>query len=373
MNILIIGNGFDIAHSLPTSYGDFLKMFKLVNKAFTFSSALEKVKAGDDYKGEFKEFINKYEDVMKQINISKIKEMEYLLENNSWASYYAGCEAEIKGWIDFEKEMLPVFELFKQIFDKGKDASITESGGIPSAQIRIDNEMMCKRAELMPKYFKVRIQEKIVGVSNGYSGSTYGVFKEKILSDLKKELDDFIEAFRIYLNEVVDRIEITENSVIKSIKADVVISFNYTNTERKYLPLANIYHIHGNIDKKDSLVLGVNKVEADPNNEFIYFVKYFQRIRRRLDRGYTRLFDMWEIDSDPNYNVVIYGHSLDKTDEDVIRSFLEKANNVIIYYYNDEDYEHKVINLISMFGRQTVEEYIDNGTIEFMRTDGSSM
>ena len=32
MSILIIGNGFDLAHRLPTSYTDFLKFFHSVEK-----------------------------------------------------------------------------------------------------------------------------------------------------------------------------------------------------------------------------------------------------------------------------------------------------------------------------------------------------
>ena len=31
MNILIIGNGFDLAHKLPTSYKDFLNYIKQIN------------------------------------------------------------------------------------------------------------------------------------------------------------------------------------------------------------------------------------------------------------------------------------------------------------------------------------------------------
>ncbi len=29
MNILVIENGFDLAHGLPTKYGDFLKFLKI--------------------------------------------------------------------------------------------------------------------------------------------------------------------------------------------------------------------------------------------------------------------------------------------------------------------------------------------------------
>lgn len=32
MNILVIGNGFDLAHGLPTKYGDFLKWVKEIKQ-----------------------------------------------------------------------------------------------------------------------------------------------------------------------------------------------------------------------------------------------------------------------------------------------------------------------------------------------------
>lgn len=34
-NILVIGNGFDLAHKLPTKYGNFLEFCKRVNAIYT--------------------------------------------------------------------------------------------------------------------------------------------------------------------------------------------------------------------------------------------------------------------------------------------------------------------------------------------------
>lgn len=34
MNILVIGNGFDLAHGLPTKYTDFLEFCKMVSKIY---------------------------------------------------------------------------------------------------------------------------------------------------------------------------------------------------------------------------------------------------------------------------------------------------------------------------------------------------
>lgn len=35
MNILVIGNGFDLAHGLPTKYTDFLEIIKVIKQALS--------------------------------------------------------------------------------------------------------------------------------------------------------------------------------------------------------------------------------------------------------------------------------------------------------------------------------------------------
>ena len=36
MNILVIGNGFDLAHGLPTGYPDFLEFCKRARRIYTY-------------------------------------------------------------------------------------------------------------------------------------------------------------------------------------------------------------------------------------------------------------------------------------------------------------------------------------------------
>ena len=43
MNVLILGNGFDIAHGLPTTYADFLKFTKVFKKYKAFSIVDQKL------------------------------------------------------------------------------------------------------------------------------------------------------------------------------------------------------------------------------------------------------------------------------------------------------------------------------------------
>ena len=78
------------------------------------------------------------------------------------------------------------------------------------------------------------------------------------------------------------------------------------------------------------------------------------------------------------YTLHIYGHSLDETDEDILKYVIGDKNEnseldlkpekVIIYYYDNFDYEQKVINLIKLYGRAIVEEYMEKSLFEFIPT-----
>ena len=50
MNILVIGNGFDLAHHMPTQYSDFLDFVKAFNdqSKSDYSSFIEKIREKDE-------------------------------------------------------------------------------------------------------------------------------------------------------------------------------------------------------------------------------------------------------------------------------------------------------------------------------------
>lgn len=90
-----------------------------------------------------------------------------------------------------------------------------------------------------------------------------------------------------------------------------------------------------------------------------------------------------EFDKEYNdYELYIYGHSLDETDKDVLKfvigdfddknQFQMKARKVIIYYYDQQDFELKVINLITLFGRDIVEKNMDDNKIIFIKIDSNT-
>lgn len=377
-NILLIGNGFDLAHGLLTSYNQFLEVMKNWNdiyREFTWR-----------YYGTT--FFNKYMCNASEMNENNIKELNEIMSNNSWVKYFKQCEAEIDGWIDFEKEILPVIKLFETIFSID-NYNIT--GSSTYGQVNIEkkyfNSNQIRIINMWDKYLSS--SSDIVSIKESYRSYNYGILKKKISKLLSDEFNEFIRSFEIYLLEFVHK---TENiqllKQIKDINADYVISFNYTHTEELYgIAKENVHHIHGMIREDvntgiNNMVLGLNEQE-NQNMDFIYFVKYFQRIQKASGVKYKEFVNKAHYDSlgqriEEDYTLHIYGHSLDETDEDILKYVIGdkdengkldlKPKKVIIYYYDSFDYEQKVINLIKLYGRAIVEEYMENGLFEFIPT-----
>lgn len=84
MELLLIGNGFDIAHGLPTKYTDFLKYCRDYDDKSAVSSSNELNE----------EFIS-------------------IVDNNIWLKYFLKSAEDLddsKTWIDFEKEVSEIIQ-----------------------------------------------------------------------------------------------------------------------------------------------------------------------------------------------------------------------------------------------------------------------
>ncbi|MCC3351597.1 AbiH family protein [Ruminococcus albus] len=122
MNILIIGNGFDLAHKLPTTYKNFLNFIEQVIRMKSFSGtfyAFEYEDGSENYHNlddAVKEYFRKklkYETDKSVSSTARsdeyLKELIELSDNNIWIEWFS--KAIIKqGWIDFEAEISNVVQ-----------------------------------------------------------------------------------------------------------------------------------------------------------------------------------------------------------------------------------------------------------------------
>ena len=64
--------------------------------------------------------------------------------------------------------------------------------------------------------------------------------------------------------------------------------------------------------------------------------------------------------------LIVFGHSLDPTDGDIIKKLIDNEFiDTTIYYLNEADLESKVMNLIKVIGEDHLIEKTSSGQIEF--------
>lgn len=387
MNTLFLGNGFDLYHGLKTKYSDFLYVIRNID---TFKNQLDDYLSnenGDTDSYLFKDFYNE------KINKKAISKMCQYLKGNPWVYYYSESKADIQGWIDFENEMNPVFDLFRKVINEKLPQEQTYYINNPQKTIRFDIYSLSQKeyavATLWPDYFTdySDLGKTYIYLNPKYYHESYGVLGSMIISHLEEQLNKFTLAFMIYLQEIVEKKAIIKYKWIEDLKPGRIISFNYTSVEKEYtLPNIDSYtcsHVHGTTDNAN-LVFGTDLID-DEDVDFLHFSKRFQRMFKVGDYSYldyleecdniNSLFtgqEGWE-----SYVASFVGCSLDKNDAPIFKDYIEKADYVNVYCYGYEGYQKALTNLISVFGSDKIRDFIhvnyDGAKLEFYDIKGLSV
>lgn len=426
MNILVLGNGFDLAHGLPTKYSDFLDWI------------VAEVEFWEDLKKQGSDIANRMKLLPLKMNIPKEKrrkkqidsrinhqvELWECINENVWFEYFLQCDMYGKeNWIDFESEIGKVIKTIEKDMKKesGKDSVVKRirlsffdmffiENMDEKEQARDDEGYrsiadkkwdVSKTAEYMEKYREehpVKREKEIITYAN-------------LIRRLECDLDRLIRALEIYFCEYVSAMEVTLLAPnIKQLSIDKVLSFNYTNTyENLYGKDRNIGYdyIHGEADientiETNNMVLGIDEYLSDDRKdkdvEFIAFKKFYQRIYKgarckykdwiyeikssyepylkSVNNRYTSQISLSEITQHGGkvHNLYIFGHSLDVTDKDILRDLILNDNvNTTIFYRERKDENGKCDN-----GREDLAQKITNlvkiiGQDELIRKTGGTL
>lgn len=386
MNILLIGNGFDLAHELPTKYTDFLEFIKVIKQILH----KEKV-SGIDWGNTCQEVRNllNYNKGNVQTNLLQKKQMwQDLINENIWIDYFLQNNMHGKeNWIDFESEISDII----QSLDYDMHGKDNDFGLYDEMTKALSNEFLDCHEQL----------------------SEFGIFKE-IRDRLYTDLNNLICALEIYLAEYVNAIDCAKESpdiietmmelkkdkdgVTKSVIMNKVICFNYTNTFERVYPNSRLNvmdYIHGKAEKdrnneNNNMVLGIDEFlpeeRQNMHTEFIAFKKFYQRIYKQTGCKYKEWVD--EIREDylsylqkqkkeingyadgiqsrfnrlaeqairrekcKQHNLYIFGHSLDVTDRDILRDLILNDNvYTTIFYHNKDAMGQQIANLVKVIGQ----------------------
>lgn len=323
LKILVIGNGFDLAHGLKTTYDNFLdycqSVKNIVESPFSYTrfdkEQAEKLKRHDN--GLYLEFAE--------------------LLNCFWILHFFQKRTKMKkGWLSFEDEIKTV----------------------------INEEYSHARSKGFGPYYGSR--NSIIAKCQVNSGIEVKTYQEsfRFLYDELKRLN---RALEIYLDVIVrtDTKKAKQLSVISRIKPDYVLSFNYTDTYFElYGKDEETCYIHGKADARhkistNNLVLGFDDhYMSDAQNalECIPFQKYYQRVVKHTENNYFEWFEKNDALAEymkKRIDVVFFGHSLSPADGDVIKKIVtnEKAYTRVLYRENyQNDLESLIQNMAFILG-----------------------
>lgn len=368
MNILILGNGFDLAHGLPTKYTDFLEFVKRIkimmtirNKKLRYSKFAKEHLTDLEINKEVKEYFGKIIKERLESNIGN--ELFSLVKDNFWLDYFIQSKGYIEhGWIDFEKE----------ISNKIQDIDFTWKNRIGDVT-NINGEQID-----IQKYSEFLKFVSSLGKNDICSEQDIELIRNKLLFDLER----MVRCLEIYLSDCVAKIPfkcILED--IEQIKIDKILSFNYTDTYKNlyasYDENLEYDFIHGKADifnniDSNNMVLGIDEYLTGENISkeinFIAFKKYYQRIHKETGCKYKNWIEQIHKDRDEIHNIYIFGHSLDITDGDVLRELILNKNvKTTIFYYNKSAYGSQIKNLVQVISRDELIQrvYGENRSIIF--------
>lgn len=365
MKILLIGNGFDIEHDLPTKYVNFLSFvreFQNIYKKLENHS----IKVNDIEDSYFKSLFSDNGNLI-------IEALVQLTFENLWIKYFQMVhQLHLKNkenWIDFESEISDIIKTLDSTLKLYED----EENGSLSNVILLE--------KFKSKLKLVMGEEGILEKNN----------IRKCVGKLLNDLNRLICALEIYIWDYIDytgcNIEYY-NPDINEICPDAVLSFNYSDTYRRVYAHKrtdiDYDFIHGkaknnlchpfSIDEfleKSNLVLGIDEYLPKDSKEidFIAFKKYYQRIYKRTGNQYKKWLEQIDEKKEES-KLYIFGHSLDETDGDILRDLINNDKiQVIIYYKDKKVLGQQIANLVKVLNKDKVIEkvYGNNPSIKFVQ------
>ena len=381
--IIIIGNGFDLAHQLATKYGDFINWYweewgqslaTSMKRNLTDGLCSFRLKDNVCYAGWALVWREHY-----------IPMQEYSLRNH--VEYYKTAT----NLCDFKVDSLFFTEICKSIEEKGwvdieaEYYRMLNSVYLSSPQ-KLNEEFAIVRTKLIE--YLTSIQDSNINdsiVNQATRECMMAPFCEKEISiEGRDKWVDFLKC-RIEDENFSEIIKLYEKSNVRERVADIskfkkkwqdqigndgietaneelpsdmlypdrimLLNFNYTKTADMYMPVDEhhfpINHIHGHLDNHDSIIFGYGDDKDDKyqeisklnNNELLTNIKTFRYLEDSCFKD-TLTF----IASAP-YQVYIMGHSCGASDRTLLNTLFEHPNCVSIkpfYYQNDEGQDNYI-------------------------------
>ena len=192
--------------------------------------------------------------------------------------------------------------------------------------------------------------------------------KEKILSALMDDLKGITRLLEYYLADVEPKIRgcsLEKVKLIEEIDPAIVISFNYTDTfETLYGKRDNgITYVHGRLGE-GNIVLGYD--DDGTGYDDIAFKKYYQRLIYGTESNLS--LETFVKGVAKRLPIHFVGHSLDLSDEDLLRILINGEGPVHIHCRNTQEKNNRIASVIKLIGKEKTIAGMTRNIISFDMT-----
>ena len=307
------------------------------------------------------------------LDLAVIEDMIKAASANPWFNLFRKRCTDDIGWIDFEKEIAFVIDVFDKLTKNIYNDTISSKDMNPDEEDALSyfSDILVKSEDFWSTY---AFSSDCTYAAVPGTAARY-ISRETVAEKLYQSLNELNMVFKSYLNEFIEKpIELFPNDIVKADlnmfkHADLVLTYNYTKTyEYLYPSNATVLHVHGELP--NNIVLGINADYRDElesvDTTFISFKKYYQRVKNDIDQMFLdSISKLNNANDNENSKIVVLGHSLDVTDKDTLIEVFEAASQIIIYYHNDIALGTYIANMIKMFGKTKFEELRRYGILYF--------
>lgn len=392
--IVLIGNGFDLAHGLKTSYQDFINWYweqRVRSLSTTYSSALTDPLCDweiirNQYFRQWNEFA--FTHIKSNTNIkdvlSEIEESDFIHVSICPFFRQICYNIEAKGWVDIENEY---YELLKFCIFEGKYSQEERVSNVKIIHEQLAylqhklieylstlsaNKNLLKSSIRDFIYSPIASEEVCVNRKDWldqekdyFFRSDISQMKEKLSRyNIGKESQYTIEAAakayqRGDMQEYESRIREHEKNLWALPDQILFLSFNYTDIINFYCQHHSDYfivnHIHGTLDNSNSIIFGYGdelddkyKPIKDKNDNT--FLKNIKSIRYLESDNYRKMLQF--IESAP-FQIYIMGHSCGNSDRTLLNTLFEHKNCMSIkpYYHIDKDGKDNYMEIVQNIAR----------------------
>ena len=343
--IVLIGNGFDLAHGLRTSYKDFInwywkdcgnRLLHCHNKAVSDGLCSFELRDG--------------------CGLS--------CWGSAWGLRYRRSNP-LKPW-----NLNDVVNLAKE------DKDFCKFSFTSPILKRVWNKLQFGWVDIENEYFSLLTEENLT-IDKGFVGANYkelncqlDILREKLIQYLKCESEKETPVIENISNIIYRPIRKREISVAykKSLGENAIeditpcatmfLNFNYTQTPEKYLSVSSnvlVNYIHGHLDNPESVIFGYGdeldsdfkKLQNMNDNECMRHIK---SIRYLEADSYRKMLEFIESGT---FQVIILGHSCGLSDRTLLNTLFEHKNCVSIkpYYYVNKEGKDNHLDIIQNISR----------------------